>query len=358
MNYTLGDKENLTLMNGLPSPGGFILTDFKADIGSSGSVLTVDDNVLGIIVAAANLKDLGNGTESNTNSNYSLAVDMFYILPHINQCVSAIDKFTNNNPDNLARLCLFTTMNTFRDDLRPVVNSLGSSYIFHHMTTRLSPEKYITLTDIQNFLSVSSLRLYQEGVTNSIRIETLLNRNHEFVDYFFNKQQNSVVIFKRANYYDKVLGKRVDIDFVNDPVNANILDWSFRGDQFQPLVLHVQTRSINNDGSVSLSAPVAFTFVSSPTTDVVHNVNYPRTTAEIPGVFFNRNDALATLLNSFNMSTGTGVPVFITWLQALFPLYGTSAAVAVDLWSAAQPFLTEIELLNTIQKRLFLVELL
>ncbi len=28
MNYTLGDKENLTLMNGLPAPGGFILTDF------------------------------------------------------------------------------------------------------------------------------------------------------------------------------------------------------------------------------------------------------------------------------------------------------------------------------------------
>ena len=316
MNYTLGDRENLTLINGLPAPGGFILTDFNADIGSSGSVLTVDNNVLGIIVAAANLKDLGNGTESNTNSNYSLAVDMFYILPHINQCVSAIDKFTNNNPDNLARLCLFTTMRTFRDDLRPVVNSLGSSYIFHHMTTRLSPQKYITLTDIQNFLSVSSLRLYQEGVTDSIRVETLLNRNHEFVDYFFNKQQNSVVIFKRANYYDKVLGKRVDIDFVNDPVNANILDWSFRGDQFQPLVLHVQTRSVNNDGSVSLSAPVAFTFLSSPTTDVVHNVNYTRTTAEIPGVFFNRNDALAVLMNSFHISSATtGMPVFINFLS-------------------------------------------
>ena len=182
------------------------------------------------------------------------------------------------------------------------------------MTTALSPEKYITLTDIQNFLSVSSLRLYQEGLTNSIPVETLLNRNQEFVDYFFNKQQNSVVIFKRANYYDKVLGRRVDIDFVKDSLNANILDWSFRGDQFQPLVLHLQTRTVNNDGSVTLSAPVPFTFVSSPTVDVVHNVTYTRTTAEIPGVFFNRNDALATLLNSFYMSSGTGVPVFITWL--------------------------------------------
>ena len=317
MNYTLGDKENINLINGLPAPGGFILTDFKADIGSSGSVLTVENNVLGIIVAAANIKDLGNGTESNNSvTNYSLAVDMFYILPHINQCVSAIDKFTNNNPDNLARLCLFTTMRTFRDDLRPVVNSLGSSYIFHHMTTTLNPEKYITLTDIQNFLSVSSLRLFQEGVTNSIRVETLLNRNQEFVDYFFNKQQNSAVIFKRANYYDKVLGKRVDIDFVKDSLNANILDWIFRGDPFQPLVLHLQTRSINNDGSVSLTAPVAFTFLSSPTTDVVQNVNYTRTTTEIPGVYFNRNDALAVLNNSFQMSsTTTGMPVFITWLN-------------------------------------------
>ena len=85
MNYTLGDKENITLINGLPVSGGFILTDQGAYSGSSGSVLTVDNNVLGIIVAAANLKDVGNGTESkNTNSNYSLAVDMFYILPHIN----------------------------------------------------------------------------------------------------------------------------------------------------------------------------------------------------------------------------------------------------------------------------------
>jgi len=313
MNYTLGDKENLTLMNGLPAPGGFILTDYRADSGSSGSVLTIDNNVLGIIVAAANLKDVGNDTESN-NINYSLAVDMYYVLPHINQCVSAIDKFTNNNPDNLVRLCLYTTMNTFRDDLKPVVNSLGSSYIFHHMTTALSPEKYITLTDIQNFLSVSSLRLYQEGLTDSIHIETLLNRNQEFVDYFFNKQQNSVIIFKRANYYDKVLGRRVDINFVKDSLNANILDWSFRGDPFQPLVLHLQTRTVNNDGTVSLSVPVVFTFLSSPTTDVVHNVSYTRTTTEIPGVFFNRNDALATLLNSFDMKSTTGVPLNIIWL--------------------------------------------
>jgi len=328
MNYTLGDKENMDLINGLPAPGGFILTDFKADTGSSGSVLTVDNSVLGIIVAAANLKDKTTGNE-NTTVNYSLAVDMFYVLPHINQCVSAIDKFTNNNPENLVRLCLFNTMNTFRDDLKPVVNSLGSSYIFHHMTTALSPEKYIMLTDIQNFLGVSSLRLYQERSTNSISIETVLNTNPEFVDYFFNKQQNSVVIFKRANYYDKVLGRRVDIDFVNDSVNANILDWSFRGDQFQPLVLHLQTRTVNNDGTVSLSAPVAFTFVSQPTVDKVHNEAYPRTTTEIPGVFFNRNDALAIILNSFNMSNMAGMPVFMTWLSRFEALlYGPAGDTA------------------------------
>ena len=316
MNYTLGDKENLTLMNGLPSPGGFILTDFKADSGSSGSVLTVDNNVLGIIIAAANINDQDNGNENaNSNVNYSLAVDMFYVLPHINQCVSAIDKFTNNNPDNLVRLCLFNTMSTFTDDLKPVVNSLGSSYIFHHMTTELSPEKYITLTDIQNFLSVSSLRLYQEGLTDSILVKTVLNTNQEFIDYFFNKQHNSVVIFKRANYYDKVFGRRVDIDFVTDSVNANILDWSFRGDQFQPLVLYLQTKTINNDGSVLLSVPVPFTFVSSPTIDTVHNVTYPRTTTEIPGVFFNRNDALVVLMNNFNIKSITRKNVNINWLN-------------------------------------------
>jgi len=317
MNYTLGDKENMDLINGLPAPGGFILTNFNADTGSSGSVLTVDNNVLGIIVAAANINDESNGNE-NATVNYSLAVDMFYILPHINQCVSAIDKFTNNNPDNLVRLCLFNTMDTFRDDLKPVVNSLGSSYIFRHMTTALSPEKYIMLTDIQNFLGVSSLRLYQERSTDSILIENVLNTNSEFVDYFFNKQQNSVVIFKRANYYDKVFGRRVDIDFVNDSINANILDWSFRGDKLQPLVLHLQTRTVNNDGTVSLSAPVAFTFVSQPTVDTIHNETYPRTTMEIPGIFFNRNDALAVLMNNFNIKSITRNNVNINWLNNIF----------------------------------------
>jgi len=312
MNYTIGTKENVSFINEIPTPGGFILTDYPADSGSNGSILTVDNNVLGIIVAAANIVDDNN--QNNTNVNYTLAVDMFYILPHINQCVRVIDKFTNNNPDNLVRLCLYNTMRTFTDDLKPVVNRLGASYIFHHGTNILNPEKYICLHKIHNFLEINSLRLLQESSTNSISIKTSLNTNTHFIDYFFNKQQNSAVIFKRANYYDKVLDKRVDIDFMKDPINASLLDWSFRGDQFQPLILHIQTKTFNNDGSITYSNPVDFTFYSSPTVDTVHNENYPRTTMEIPGVFFNPIDRLI-LLNSFNMISITGKPIRISWLM-------------------------------------------
>jgi len=314
MNYTIGTKENISIINELSTPGGFILTDYSADTGSSGSILTVDNNVLGIVVAAANIIDDNNQRVNNTNVNYTLAVDMFYIMPHINQCVRAIDKFTNNNPENLVRLCLFNTMNKFRDALKPVVNRLGASYIFHHETNVLNLEKYVCLQKIHNFLEIDSLRLLQERSTNSIYIETSLNTNKQFLDYFFNKQQNSAVIFKRANYYDKVLGKRVDIDFVKDPVNASLLDWTFRGDPFQPLVLHIQTKTFNNDGTITFSMPVDFTFNSSPTVDTIHNQTYPRTSMEISGVFFNPNDTLSILMNSFNMISITGKPIRISWL--------------------------------------------
>ena len=206
-------------------------------------------------------------------------------------------------------------MSTFVDDLKPVVNHLGSSYMFHQITKKIHPQKFVLLYNIHNFLDVNQLKFRQECLTDSIYVKTALNTNPEFVEYFFDKQHTSTIGFYSANYYDKVLGKRVDIDFVKDSINANMLDWSFRGDPLQPLILYIRRATHNDDGSVTISNPKAFTFVSSPTFDTVHGKTDPRTTMEIPSLFFNRNDALDTGKGSFNLIDQNKNDFMLNWLD-------------------------------------------
>jgi hypothetical protein len=303
INYELGHNEDLAIIKQLPTPGGFILTEEDAVEGMSGSILIVDSGILGMIIASSDIKD-NEGKKDNCcsdkNRSFSVAVDMYYIFPHIQQCVASIGKYTDNNPLNLVRLCQYTTMKTFIDDLKPVVCYLGADYIFNQIGG-INLEKHITLLNIHNYLEVSSLALLQENLANSISVKTVLNSNPEFLDYFFNKQESSVVIIKSANYYDKVENERVDIDFVKDSLYANILDWSFRGDPFQPLILNVQTKTLNTDGSITLSDIKPFIFNSSPVVDTIFNQSSSRTNLEIPGFFFNKNNAVINLINSFNM---------------------------------------------------------
>jgi hypothetical protein len=192
-------------------------------------------------------------------------------------------------------------MQTFTDDLTPVVNHLGADYIFNQIENG-NMEKHITLLNLHNYLEVSSLRFLQENVSNSIEVKTTLNTNPQFLDYFFNGQQNSVVIFKSANYYDKIGNKRIDINFVENSIFANMLDWTFRGDPLQPLILNLQTKTINNDGSVTLSDPIPFIFNSSKTTDTVFNKSESRVNLQIPNFFFYKNNAEQIINNSFGMS--------------------------------------------------------
>ena len=89
-----------------------------------------------------------------------------------------------------------------------------------------------------------------------------------------------------------------------------MLDWCFRGDPLASLYLTVDTRTLNNNGTVSISTPISFTFVSSPTVDIIFNKTYPRTTMQIPSPFFNKNNSLMTLMNSF------GLYFQLKWLAA------------------------------------------
>jgi len=296
MNYTLGANEKVSIINNMPTSGGYILIEEDAAEGMSGSIVVIDKDILGMIIASSNITESGNNKKS-----FSLAVDMYYLLPHIIQCVTAIDKYTYNNPLNLVNLCKYTTMKTFTDDLKPVVLHLGGDYIFRQLTSS-NLEKHILLLNIHNFLEVDSLWLLQENLANSIKIKTTLNSNDEFLEYFFDKQESSEVIIKSANYWDKVANRRIDIDFVKDPLYANILDWCFRGDPDQYVIFNVQTRTFNNDGSITLSDIRPFTFNSSPVVDTINNQSTYHTNLEIPGFFFEKNNAIITLMNSFNMS--------------------------------------------------------
>ena len=311
INYTLGSNENISIINNLPTPGGYILTEEDAAEGMSGSILLVDNSILGMIIASSSIRD---NEETKVNKKlFSLAVDMYYLIPHILQCVNSIDKYTSNNPQNLVSLCKYTTMKTFIDDLQPVVLHLGGDYIFNQLGG-MNLEKDITLLNIHNYLNVSSLFLLQENITNSISVKTTLNSNNEFLDYFFDKQESSVVIIKSANYYDRVLDKRVDIDFVKDPLYANILDWVFRGDPKEHVILNVQTKTLNNNGSVTLSEIKQFRFNSSPVVDTINGQSSSRTNLQIPAVFFDKNNTLSTLMNSFNMRDVAGNPIRIKYL--------------------------------------------
>ncbi len=226
----------------------------------------------------------------------NLAVKMYYIVPHILQCTSRFHRLTLNDPVKLANLCKFNNMQMFENDAMPVVNHLGGDYTNNAEINQMNPFQHLTLSTVHNFLSVSSLALNQENETNSVRIETAINTNPDFLNYFFSKQENSVVLIRSAKYTDKITGQVITLNFDEDEM-ANILDWAYRGDPLANLVLNCQLRTLNNNGSVSLTpenSVDSFTFLSKGTFDRIHGQDYPRTTMQIPGPFFNK-------LNSFEV---------------------------------------------------------
>ena len=302
MNYELGTYEGIELTHQMPFPGGFIKLDNEPNEGFSGSIVVYDNNVIGMVVLSSSISNNSDTTQGGCGCNdkhsasYILATDMFYLYHHILQCAKAILRFTNNNPAQLLRLRNYLTFQTLDDDLLPIVNHLGGSFSLHQISNEC-PSKHFRLLDIHHFLEVSNLSLTQENISNSIRIKTALNENDEFINYFFEKQQNSQVMIKTAIYYEKNSNDRLTIDFENDPIFANILDWCFRGDPLAHLELTVETKTINNNGSTTFSDPRTFTFDSSRITDTIFNQTYTRTTMQIPSPFFNKMNSFEWLQN-------------------------------------------------------------
>jgi hypothetical protein len=297
MNYELGTQEQSVLANTLPAPGGFIEVELDAKSGLSGGLIVNRDgphpSILGMIIVSSSNEE---GGDCQLKTSKNLASKMFYIAPHIVQCTSRFYRLTLNDPFKLANLCKYGNMETFRDDAMPVVNHLGGDYTNNTVINQMNPYRHLTLMNVHNFLSVSPLDLNQENETNSIRIRTALNTNPQFMNYFFSRQENSVVIIRSARYFDKIKGVEITLHFEEDEM-ANILDWCYRGDPMANLELVCQLRTLNDNGEVSLSAQVPFEFLSLETVDRIHNQNYPRRNMQISGAFFNKMNSFEVLQN-------------------------------------------------------------
>jgi len=223
---------------------------------------------------------------------------MYYMLPHILQCTKAIHHFTRNDTAKLEQLSKYTVLKKLENSVLPVVNHLGGSFIFKQRSSVDNRSRYLSLTNIHNFINFPYFSFSEEDVGLSIPIQTALNTNHEFIDYFYSKQQNSEVIIVSANYMNKVSKERVDINF--DASNyANILDWTFCGDPNEHLELTLKTKTTNNDDSIRLSNPITFTFMPTETTDVIFTKKYLRTTMQIPTMTFSRGIGLTIIHSRF-----------------------------------------------------------
>jgi hypothetical protein len=337
MNYELGSQEQQQITHALPAPGGFIEVELDAKSGLSGGLLVNrnggdNPSILGMIIVSSSTSSNEKGGDCNLQTSKNLASKMFYIAPHISQCTSSFYRLTLNDPVKLAGLCDYINMQTFKDDALPIVNHLGGDYINNAEINRMNPFRHLTLLNVHNFLSVSPLALNQENTTNSIRIITALNSNPDFLNFFFSKQANSVVFIRSATYVDKIKGMEITLNFEDDM--TNILDWCYRGDPFANLQLVCQLRTMNNNGEITLSDRLPFTFYSSETVDRVHDRNYPRRNMQIPRAFFNK-------LNSFQVlqNFGTDLPR----VMHLFGIFGPSCRIrffdqTTEVWSDVQNF--------------------
>jgi len=319
MNYELGNQEQTVIKHSLPSPGGFIEVELDAKSGLSGGLIVnrgENPSILGMIIASSSTSsNEEDGGDCNLQTSKNLASKMFYIAPHILQCTSRFYRLTLNDPGKLKNLCQYVNMQTFRDDSMPEVNHLGGDYINHTEINQMNPYRHLTLATVHNFLSVSPLALNQENETNNIQIRTAINSNSDFLNYFFSKKENSVVLIRSAKYVDKIKGVEIIIDF-NDEM-ANILDWYYRGDPMANLILNCQLLTLNNNGTVSLTpenSVDSFTFLSSETVDRINGREYPRRNMQIPGAFFNKLNSFQVLQN-FRMISATGELIQLTFLH-------------------------------------------
>jgi len=315
MNYEIGTYEKTNMMHETPYPGGYIMVEEPAKTGISGSLLLFNDNVTGMISISSAYGE--ETTNDSLNESKCLAVDMYYIYPHIVQCTDAVHRFTLNDPVKLQQLCRYTTMQTLRNELMPVVCYIGADYIFQQINES-HKIKTLRLKQIHNYLNINRIGFKEDSGSNSIPVNTILNTNVEFIDYYFavDKSRSEVVI-RTLIYYDKIFQGNIIIDFEQNTIYANVLDYCFRADPAASVEITFQTRILERDGSVNLTPLRTFKFDPAPTTDIIHNQPYARTTSQLPKVYFN-NEVAHYYLNKTNCTMweeNTKTWIDLNWLR-------------------------------------------
>jgi hypothetical protein len=285
MNYEIGTYEKKNICHENPYPGGYIMVEEPAKTGISGSLLLFNDNVTGMVsISTAFGEDT---TKDSLNESKCLAVDMYYIYPHIVQCTEVVHRFTLNDPVKLQQLCKYKTIQTLRNEFMPVLCYLGADYVFQQIDQR-NKIKTVRFMQIHNYLNINRIGFKEDRGSNSIPVETILNTNVEFMDYYFAVDKSkSEVVMRTLTYYDKIFQENVLIDFEENTIYANVLDYCFRADPAASLEITCQTRILERDGTINLTPLRTFKFDSAPTTDIIHNQPYARTTSQLPKVYFN-----------------------------------------------------------------------
>jgi len=305
-NFFIGSTLKKCTVDNLPRPG-FILIDEDAKKNLSGSVLIQNNKVIGIV-------SMGSTDEENKNTSSihskCLAIKSFHSYPWMKQCCDAVFRYTQNNLEKIKSLGNISIMRTLEDDVMPVVLNYGTFFTNYYYGNNCNRRtNSVRIWDLHHFLNITeNLKPNTIQTHDSTKIETILNTNTEFTDYFYNDQQDHTHYIVGITYTDRISEKLVSIDYENLSLDSNHNDWCFRGDKQASLEITIQTYKKENNDTETALPKRKFIFNPKGTSETIFGEIYQRQTSEVCGAYFND-------MNTFNLIHKT---TFSYWLDVTF----------------------------------------
>ena len=290
-NFFIGSTLKKCTIDNLPKPG-MILIDEDAKKNLSGSVLIQNNKVIGIVSMGSTPDE-----NKNTSSIHSkcIAIKLFHSYPWMKQCCDAVFRYTQNSLEKIKSLGNVSIMKTLEDDTTPVILNYGvhlTNYYYGNSNRRTNS---VRIWNLHHFLNITeNLKPNTIQKHDSIKIETILNTNTEFIDHFYSDQQDTTHYIVGITYTDVISGQLVNIDYENQSLDSNHNDWCFRGDKQASLELMIQTYKKENNDTETAFSKRKFSFNPKPTSDLIYGENYQRQTSEVCGAHFND-------MNTFNL---------------------------------------------------------
>lgn len=279
-NYITGSVENKLPYQKMAEPG-LIHLDLIAKKGFSGCTLSYNNTIYGFISRSS-----GNA-DNSTDKNNCLAVKSYHTLPWISQCCKAVHRYVQNKPDRLQSLLNPAVMDILNDDFTPSVCSLGCSFIHYPYGNSSSRNGLgVQMYFLYKYLDVSRMFLQTDILNgNSLKYKTLLNSNSEFVREFYSDVVNNTYYITKISYTDVMTSKRVVIDYDNDSINANIDEYSFRGDKQASVELEIVKETQNGDRVDQTR--LNYTFNPVKIAETINGEVYERQSSELTTIYYN-----------------------------------------------------------------------